>query len=288
MRKAFLNGEILPLTQASLPLNDLGLTRGYGVCEVLRSYNRLPHLAEQHLARLQRSCLKVNLVLPYSAEKLLEAIHTLIAQNVSGEASIKIVVTGGPTADGISYEPAHTRVYITVEPFIPLPNTFYEEGVFLTLNEHQRQLPEVKTLNYLHAVANQSVKQAAGAFELLYHSKGELRESSTSNVMLIKGDSLITPNQEILFGITRGVVLELAKPHYRVEERTVLLSELGSAEEVFLTATNKDVLPVVRIGERHIGKGIVGPKTQHLLKLYRKSTILARSGAPAPSADQSG
>lgn len=270
MAKVFYNGQILPLSQTGLPLNDIGILRGYGLCDVARTRQRIPFYLDRNLARLRRGAEILRISIPYTDRELEGAILQLIQTNVPvGEASIKCIVTGGPSADGVTFNPATPTVYILVTDFTPLPPAYFTYGISLTTHPHQRHQPDVKSINYQAMVFGQPLRDQTGAFELLYHHQGELREASTSNVFLVHGTTISTPATQILPGITRSLILELAGKHYKTEERTILLSELKTADEVFLTATNKDVLPVTSIDSRPVGTGKVGPVSEDLLRRLR-------------------
>jgi len=270
MNQVFLNGQIIPQQNAGLPLNDIGVLRGFGVNDVLRTYNRKPFMLGHHLDRLAASAKHLHLKVPYSKEVLTQAIYDLIESNTTGEASIKVVVTGGPTHDGLNFDPETPTCFILIEELPVMPEHYYTDGICLISDNHQRLVPEAKTLNYLNAIKNIPRKLDAGAYEILYHHNGALREAATSNIFLFHGDTLVTPDAHILKGMTRRVVLDLAKDHFTIQERPVRLVELFAASEVFLTATNKGVLPVVALDGRPVGGGKVGTRSQKLGKLLHE------------------
>jgi branched-subunit amino acid aminotransferase/4-amino-4-deoxychorismate lyase len=133
-----------------------------------------------------------------------------------------------------------------------------------------RVLPETKTLNYLVSVQKQKELARAGVLELLYVFDGAVLECSSSNVFIVKNQVLITPKSDILPGTTKMLVLKLAKGKYKVDERRVSVKELKTADEVFITASNKAVMPVVKIDSYKIGNGKPGPVSLHLQKLFEK------------------
>ena len=265
MKNAFFNGKIVPFSEARLPLNDIGILRGYGVCDVARTRNRKPFLIERHLARFRQSAERFRILIPYSDQELSAAI-TLLIGDVQEEASIKMIATGGPSLDGTTFNPHTPTVYILVSHFTPLPDLLFTDGVKLITHQYQRPFSEVKSLNYQTMVEAQPMRDAAGAFEILYVENKLVKEAATSNIFSVKGGVISTPNSGILPGITRSIVLDLARQQYEVEERPVTINQLLDADEVFLTATNKDVLPVKQIDSRVYG---VGPCTQHILKIFR-------------------
>lgn len=263
----FINGTIKPLEDAGLALTDLGILRGYGYFDYLRTYHGVPFLLEEHLDRLERTSNILNLDLPYSRSYIKEHIHELLVKNSFPESHIKIVVTGGPSSDGITVE--SPSFFILITSLIPNPETLFTEGIKLMTHEHLRLFPEAKSLNYLTALSLRNQKKESNAYEILYIYKGRVLETSTSNIFCFKDDVLITPKDDILEGITRHAVIELAKKRHTVEIREVLFEELLTSDEVFITASNKEVMPVVTIDDKRIGVGIPGKLTRVLLEDYR-------------------
>ena len=267
----YLNRAILPVSRARLHFNDIVLLRGYGAFEFLRTYHGVPFLLKEHFARLTRTAHALGLTVPVTERQFKTAIRTLIAKNNMKEANVRVILTGGTTPDGMSLAATPTFSILT-EPLTPLSPALYKKGIKLITHEHQREFPEVKTTNYLTAMTLQTLKKAEGAFEILYVSRGKVLEATTSNFFLFKGNTLVTPKRNVLIGTTRNFVLALAKPFYTIEERDIQTRELRSASEAFITATNKEILPVVRIDNQKIGSGRVGTNTMWLLKLFRDRT----------------
>lgn len=268
MKYCYLNGKILPLANARLPLDDLGVLRGYGVFDFLRTYNGKPFLLDEHLKRLKNSAREIGLTLPISIAKLKTIIADLLKKNGHSDSYIRIVVTGGQTDDGIT--PSSPTLFILIEELRPLPESLYQKGVKLMTHEYLRDVPRAKTTNYIVAVKLQKQKKREGAFEILYVAEGKIFECATSNFFIFRGPTLVTPKRNVLIGTTRNFVIAFAKKHFTVEERDMLLSELETANEAFITATNKEILPVVKIDNRTIGTGRVGKNTKYLLSAFRQ------------------
>lgn len=266
----YLNGKILPLANARLPLNDLGILRGYGVFDFLRTYNSKPFLLNEHLIRLQNSTREIGLTLPLSLTKLKAIIAELLAKNGYTESHIRIVLTGGPSTDGIT--PSSPTLFILIEECKPLSQTLYEKGIKLMTHEYLRSTPRAKTTNYIEAIKLQKKKKRASAFEILYTIEGKILECTTSNFFLLRGPTLVTAKNDVLIGTTRNLVIFLAKKHFTVEERDILVSELETTDEAFITATNKEILPVVKIDNQVIGNGKVGPNTKRLIEQFHRYT----------------
>ena len=125
----------------------------------------------------------------------------------------------------------------------------------------------------MSALCLQNQKARGNAFEVLYVSNKRILEASTSNFFMVKDRKIITPKDEILVGITRNVIIKLAKNHkFRVQERKIHSNEIKSVDEVFITATNKDIVPVVKIDKLTIGNGKVGKNTKYLMNLFHEFT----------------
>lgn len=261
-------GTYAPLSKLRIAPNDLGVLRGYGAFDFLRTFNGKPFMLNEHVARFQRSAKRMGLTIP-SAAKLKEIAIELIRRNGFPETAIKFVITGGPSEDGVTLSGKPTFYALATPTALP-PRDRYTKGVHLRTHEYMRVLPETKTLNYLVSVQKQKELARAGVLELLYVHDGAVLECSSSNIFLVKKNVLITPKSDVLPGTTKMLILKLAKGKYKVDERRVSVTELKTADEVFLTASNKAVMPVVKIDSYKIGTGRPGPVSQHLLELFEK------------------
>lgn len=273
MRKyCYASGRVSDINKPQIKLNDLSVLRGYGVFDFVKVSEGVPLWWREHLARLRRSAKQVGLAVPLSDTKLTSIARQLLKKNKVKEGSLRLVLTGGETKDGINLS-AKPNLAILVEDAYALPAKIFKQGGKLMTTEYQRLYPEAKTTNYLLAVKIQAKKRQAGAMEILYVSGGKVLEASTSNIFYIKDGALRTPSSGVLSGITRQMAIKLArKLGHPVTERDVLLTELKSADEIFITATNKDIAPVVRVDDMVIGEGAPGPVTLKLLEAYREAT----------------
>ncbi|MCO6475102.1 MAG: aminotransferase class IV [Phaeodactylibacter sp.] len=256
-RYCSLNGKILPQQEASLGLTDLAVLRGYGIFDFfLFKYGR-PMLEEQYLERFYNSAEKMHLFPPLAREELSRHIRELIAANGEDMGAIRLVLTGGYTPDG--YSPSEPNLIVLQHGWPNYPESYFTEGVGLISHHFQREWPEVKAINYLTGIKLLPEIRKAGALEVLYHYNGVLRESVRSNVFLINDrEELITPDSDILFGITRDSVIKAATGLLPIITREVQMEEVFNAREVFLTGSNKSAMPVVRIDGRPVGDGKVG------------------------------
>lgn len=271
MKKYFyLNGKILPLAKPSIQFNDLGLLRGYGVFDFMRTYNGKIFHWQDHWRRFIRSAKILDLTVPLSAAQTERVIKTVAKKNscIGQDFSIRLVLTGGVTADGMHYQKPNFAVLL--EDLYSYDPKLYQRGAKLIVFDYQRLLPDAKNNNYIHAVRLQKELKRQGASEILFVNQGKILECSTANFFLFKGDTLVTSQKNILGGITRKLVLSLARKKFKVEEREVLIDELTQATEAFATGTNKGVLPVVKVGKQTIGSGRVGENTKWLMEAYQQ------------------
>lgn len=268
--QCYLNGIYLPVSEAKIGVYDLGLLRGFGIYEALTTFGRVPFRMQDHMERFRRSATSLNIEIPVSDAEMAQILSRLVESNVAEgkEAVIRIVLTGGAAIEGLRHNPKSPTLYVLVEELSPLPAEIYEKGTNLTVFDFQRQFPESKTTNYIQAVMLQDERVRAGAIEILYTAHGLVLECATSNFFIVKDGVLITAKDSILYGITRKVTLELARSLMPVEERDVSVEEMYAADEAFLTSSFKDIVPVVKVGERIIGDGHVGPHTKKLIGAF--------------------
>ena len=264
----YYNGRIIDAAEPVMPLQDLGLFRGYAVFDYLRTNGGKPLLLEQYLHRFRQSAEALKLSLAPDNEALSSLILELITKNGFTESGVRLLLTGGYAED--VFTPAQPNLIIRIEPAKVVPPQAYTAGVSLLTDEYLRDWPEVKHTSYLNAIRKWPLVTAAGATELLYHWQGEVLECSRSNFFMVKEGKIITPTTDkILAGVTRATVLALAQRHgFKTEERSFSLAEALQADEAFITGTTKRIMPVVKIDERSIGRGKVGAISQQLLQLW--------------------
>lgn len=268
----FLNGKIVPVSDAKVGVYDIGLLRGFGIYEAMTTYHRKPFMLADHMARFHASTERLSLKIPYSDKEIADAIAALIEKNVAQgkEAVIRFIITGGQAIGGIEYDPQKPTFYILVEELQPLQESAYEKGCTITIHEHLRQIPECKTIDYLEAVLLQKGRKEAGALEILYTWQGKVLECATSNFFIVKNGAIAIAKDDMLRGITRKVAIDVAKKEFQVDERAVSVEEMYAADEAFLTSSFKEVVPVVKVGDRQIGAGVPGPVTKRVLELFRE------------------
>jgi len=267
----YINGEYLPSEKASVSIHDLGFLRGYGVFDVMPLVHAIPFLHEDHWKRLEKSAWELGLHIPVSREDHSQIIQELLRQSEGGaHGSIRTILTGGVSMNGFLPENKETFC-VLLEKAHQFPVSVYEKGVHIETLEYKRDFPLAKTTNYITPIQyKRRNEHKKDIFEILYVWEDKVLEASTSNICIIKDGALFTPYDDVLGGITRLMTLRLAREeNMEVYGQDVSKEELFSADEVFLTASNKGIVPVVAVDGKTIGGGTPGPLTQKLLGKYQ-------------------
>lgn len=273
MKYCYLNGKIMPESEAKVGIMDIGLLRGYGIYEAMTAVGDKVFMIDDHLARFRDSARFLGIDVAESDDEIKKIISGLIDKNgyAKGKkrSNIKFIMTGGKAVGGIDFEPGHPTFYIFLEEWKALPPEHYTNGATVLVSEYLRHNPTHKTTDYIHAVSLQKLMRASGALEALYLWQGKVLECSTSNVFIVTSGVVMTPNDNVLHGITRNAVIDLIrKNNIPFEECDISESQLYGAQECFITSSFKDVVPVVKVGDRTIGVGEVGQVTKKLMKLF--------------------
>jgi len=264
----YVGGQWVHPQDAVISINDMAVLRGYSAFESLRTYDRRPFHLDEHLKRLYRSAQLIELEIPWPASFIANMISETIARNSYKHASLRLLVTGGESEDGITPAGQPTLV-VMITPLGERDMQRFARGIKLITTRLQREAPEAKTTNYMAAV--RALKEATkhGAADALFVNKSNhVLEATRSNFFIFRGDTLVTPREGVLSGITRNVVLELARGRFTIEERPVLLDELPLTGEAFITSSSKEITPVVQIDDLMIGDGKPGPYTYELEQCF--------------------
>jgi D-alanine transaminase/branched-chain amino acid aminotransferase len=248
----YINDKLLPYQEASISYTDLSIQRGYGIFDFFRVEKGSPVLLEHHLNRFYTSAENMFLEIGKSNEALQTIIHEFIVKNAIKDSGIRITLTGGASPDGFSLgKPA---LIMAEQPFKPVTKEQFEKGIALMTYNYQRQLPHVKTIDYLMAIHLQATLKNCGADDVLYHNNGMVRECPRANIFMITKDGkLVTPAHQVLKGITRKHVLQVAYTCMEVEERELSLNEMYEAKEIFITSSTKKIMPVHKIDDYCLG-----------------------------------
>lgn len=265
MKFVFINEGFVPEEKASLPIHDLSIQRSFAVFDFFRLTGNQPLFLEDHLDRFYHSANRLRLPVPYQRDGLRHILAQLITKNNLPGTGMKITLTGGSSHDGLT--PAKPNLVISQHSFAPPAAAQQKDGIALATYPHQRQLPDVKSTDYLMMIYLQSYLQQTGADDLLYYNDQHVTESPRSNFFLItKDETLVTPEENVLKGITRKNMLRAAREHFKIEERNISLKELAEGKGAFLTSTTKQILPVRRIDDVVYNNFFLIRKLQQLLQ----------------------
>src|SRR6267154_1489700 len=269
----YVNGHYVKEEDAKISILDLAILRGFGVFDYLRTYGGQPFHLWDHLLRLKYSAEHVGLKLPLSLTEIQEIVHHVQKLNHLFEASIKLLITGGMSTDQFTPQ-AQSNLIVFAYPLSSYPQHFFTEGIKVITTRLNRSLPTSKTTQYTPAIVAMHRGKTESAQEVLYlNHQNEILEASTSNFFAFKNDVLYTCcSDEILIGITREVVIKLSSPYFTIEKQALRYEEISEMQEAFITASNKEVMPVVQIDTMKIGNGKVGPRTQRIMELFRAYT----------------
>jgi branched-subunit amino acid aminotransferase/4-amino-4-deoxychorismate lyase len=267
---AFNGKEIVQRDEVMISIDDIGFQRGYTVYEFLRTYNGKLFLLQEHFKRLQNSLQQIGLDLLGELLNIEHTVRELVVKNGFNESSISLYVTPG-IVDSFDIANGQLHVYIIVDELIPFSNDVYQRGVHIASVSHKREIPIAKTTAYMTAVKINNEITEKDIFEILYTDNNVVLECSTSNIFCFSNGVLVTPKQGMLAGTTRNHVIDIAKKEYDVEERVLTYEELVSADEVFITASKKEIVPVVKVDDRRIDNGLPGEHTMNLLKCFRSN-----------------
>lgn len=276
------NGSLMPLSQVRISPFDYGFLYGYGLFETMRAYSGHIFCLDRHLTRLSDSAryLGIDLKPVINIEKFI--YDTLQANNLS-DGRIRVTISGGegePTPGLTAHQ--NPTLLIIARNYIPYTVQIYEQGYKAMISSIRRNthspVTSMKSLNYMESIlVNKEAKLSGFDEGIFLNDKGLLAETSTGNIFLISGNTLLTPDRDsgILPGVTREIVLELANLlNMDVIEREITAEELFQADEAFFTNSIIEIMPLTQVNSQPIGSSKMGRKTQRILADYKKLTGL--------------
>ncbi|MFO0775452.1 MAG: D-amino-acid transaminase [Nitrospiraceae bacterium] len=274
---AYIDGTFLPLAEAKVSIEDRGYQFGDGIYEVIRTYRGKPFQLAAHLDRLATSARALSFELPRSLADLTTIIEDGVRRAAHPDTKIYLQVSRGVAPRDHAFpKGAVPTLVLTFTALMPLDPARQSTGVSAIFTDDLRWARcDIKSLNLLGNVLARQRALDAGAFEALLVRQGQVTEGSVSNVVIVENGALATTplGPTILAGVTRQVVLDLARRNgIAVHETSLPMERVRHAQEVFLTGTTVEVLPIVRIDGRPVGAGVPGPVTQQLQNLFRTFT----------------
>ncbi len=276
MEQVYLNGEYKPLNEACVPVLDRGFLFGDGVYEVIPVYSGKPFRVDQHLDRLQHSLDAIRLRNPMTREQWIGVIDGLIRRNTAdGDAAVYLQITRGVMEKrdhgfNGSLEPT---VLLTCQPMnYPLQQSDTAGGRAITLEDSRWQDCHIKSTNLLPNVLLRQQALDAGADEAILIRDGRAIEGSASNLFIVKDEVIKTPPRQrcMLGGITRDLILELCNEnHLLAREIDISEDELHDADEIWMTSSTREILPITTLNQHKVGKGLTGPVWAEVIRLYQ-------------------
>jgi D-alanine transaminase len=270
----YLSGEYLPLDQARVPVLDRGFIFGDGVYEVIPVYGRKAFRLEHHLQRLKNSMQAVRLDNPHTDEEWSEIINNVVERNEGGDQSIYLQITRGvANRDHRFPGDAIPTVFVMSNLFVMVPSEQLEHGVSaITLDDIRWQYCSIKSIALLPNILLRQQAVEQGAAEAILLRNNEVTEGAASNVFIVKDGVIITPPKTdcLLPGITRDLVVEQAHEHdLPVEETIIKQEDLLTADEIWLTSSTKEILPVTQLNGQTVGTGKPGQVWKQMYGLYQ-------------------
>lgn len=276
----YLNGKILPAATATISVFDGGFTHAAGLWETMRAYNSRIMRFQEHIDRLNRSADTLGINVRLDADVIAEAIASLLAANELTEARVRVVVTPGsiPRPGATAQIDTLPTTLITATPPNRYPPEIYKSGFRVCISPYrQNRLDPVaghKTLAYLPRLL--SMKDAAERRcneSLWFNTDNMLAEGAVCNVFIVKDDAISTPplDTPVLPGATRQAVIDLAEENgIRCDEAAIDIDRLLAADEVFLTGSVLEIMPVTAIEKHVVGDGMPGAMAKRMMKLYQE------------------
>lgn len=262
MALVFLNGRFINREDAKVDIEDRGYQFGDGIYEVIRIYNGKMFTVKEHLQRLIESAEKIKLTITYSIEELEEVLGNLVRENQLKLGIVYIQVTRGVSARNHLFPSDEKTTIVAYTKELNRPFESIKQGVKVKLVEDIRWLKcEIKSLNLLPNIMARQSASEEGCYEAIFHRGSAITEGSASNICIVKNGVVLThpANNLILNGISRQVVLKKCmEQNIDVDETTFTIDELFDADEAFLTSTTSEVMPILEVEGRKIGKGLVG------------------------------
>ena len=275
MAKVYLNGRYVPSTEACLPITDRGLLFGDSIYEVVPVYQGTPFQAEAHLARLQRGLEAIRLPNPLDTAAWLAIIQTLSQQTPTLDQGIYIQVTRGAYPERAHRIPDNPQPNVFAFSKLlnkPDPNIKIQGLHAITRPDLRWQHCDLKTTNLLPNILALTEAQEQGADDAILVREGIAREGTSSNLFAILNGVLTTPpdNTEILPGVTRNLVLQLAKTiGLPCSRHNIQAADLAHASEIWLSSSTREIAPVTRLNHQAVGEGRPGPIWQQINRLYQ-------------------
>ncbi|MFQ5963267.1 MAG: aminodeoxychorismate lyase [Candidatus Scalinduaceae bacterium] len=280
-RFIFLNGKIVSDTEGHISLRDRGFLYGDGIFETLRSYNGIPFKLSEHLSRLRSSAGKLKIPFEYTIKEISKNVKELLKINNIPDAYIRITLSRGIGNNGLGInDNFESTLLIQSKPFMPYEKELYKKGMSLNVSKTRRStscpISCHKTTNLLTSILLKEEAKEKSAHEvIILNTDGYVAECIVSNIFIVDSRKVMTPSLDtnILPGITRKIVLNICKGSgISTNEDRFRIETLIKADEVFITNSLMEIMPIAKIEGNKIGKTIPGEITSQLMNAYKDLT----------------
>jgi len=269
--KICINGKFYNKEEAKISVFDHGFLYGDGVFDTVAAINGKIWWLEEHIDRLLEGCNKLEINHDWSKKELIKLCEQTFQENEETNGRLNIIITRG-TGEITIYDSKECKpnLIICCTKINFPPEELYNDGARLITNNIDRIMPSVKNLNFLPSVISYYNAKERGFDDALFiNSNKNISEGTTFNIFIIKKGILITPKNNILNGVTREKVIDLAKKiGYEVIEKEIKLEEVYNSDEVFITGTTKRVVPIIQINDKIINNKKIGPITKNLMQEF--------------------
>jgi len=274
----FLNGKIISDADANISSADRGFLYGDGIYETLRSYSGKPFKLSDHLERMRHSAKQLRISFSYTNEDIGKWINELIERNCSQDAYIRITLSRGSGGGRLQMDDnIEPTTLIQVKPFSPYDSKLYDEGMSLVVSDYKRSttclISRYKSTNLLQSILRKEEAKKKSAHEaIILNTDSYVAECVVSNIFMVSDGNVITPSLDtnILPGITRKTVLDIcSNTGIPVSEEHFMVERLLKSDEVFITNSLMEIMPVSKIDDSKIGKTVPEKITQQLMSAYK-------------------
>lgn len=246
IRQIFFQEGFIPEKEGSLSVRDLSILRGYGIFDYFKTLKGRPLFLEHYLNRFTRSAKAMHLPLSYSKDDLTALVYELLRRNGFDEdTGIRMLLSGGISMDSMSIGKPQL---IMMQEGLPVPQS---SGLGrLKSYPYQREASHIKSINYGLPIRLRAEGILDGYTDVIYFTENGISETSRCNVFMVKNSIILTPSKGILYGVTRGQVIQCAKEAgFTVKEQSITLTDLLEADECFITSTTKGILPIESVDD---------------------------------------
>ena len=262
----YFNGAIVPADQAAISPYDVGLLRGYAVFDLLQTIGGVPFQFTEHITRFRASATMLGLEVPATDDEIAKITVELLRLNECTEATVRYVLTGGESPDGMHFDPSTPTFLIITHNIFKVPAQYYATGAKLITHEYRRELPEAKTTNYLTWLRNHHKLDEAGAIDVLYHADGFISEAATASFYVVRNGRIYAPGEGVLHGTVGELVLGgLLAPEHALRREPVgeERGRVGDGHALLLEEAGEGAQQVVVRADRHPGEDLEPGDVEH-------------------------